>query len=136
MATTVAKNDIVICTALVMGRKAPVIVTQPMVDSMRPGSVVVDLAADAGGNCAATVPGQRTDTPNGVAVLGYHNWPGRIPVASSSLYSRNLLTFLTTFWDKDRQAPALPETDDIVKGVMLTRSGAVVHPDFRPSQAA
>ncbi|HXT82401.1 MAG TPA: Re/Si-specific NAD(P)(+) transhydrogenase subunit alpha [Acetobacteraceae bacterium] len=136
MATTVAKNDIVICTALVMGRKAPVIVTQPMVDSMRPGSVIIDLAADAGGNCAATVPGQRADTPNGVAILGYHNWPGRIPVASSSLYSRNLLTFLTTFWDKDRQAPALPETDDIVKGVMLTRGGAVVHPDFRPSQAA
>jgi NAD(P) transhydrogenase subunit alpha len=136
MAATVAKNDIVICTALVMGRKAPVIVTQPMVDSMRSGSVIVDLAAEAGGNCAATVPGQAVTTPNGVTVLGYSNWPGRIPVASSSLYARNLLTFLTTFWDKDNKAPKLPEADDIVKGVMLTRGGAIVHPNFLPQQAA
>ncbi|MGE0419996.1 MAG: Re/Si-specific NAD(P)(+) transhydrogenase subunit alpha [Acetobacteraceae bacterium] len=136
MAQTVAKNDIVICTALVMGRQAPVIVTEPMVASMRPGSVIIDLAADAGGNCAATVPGQRIVTPNGVTVLGYRNWPGRIPVASSSLYARNLLTFLTTFWDKEAKAPNLPETDDIVKGVMLTRGGAVVHPNFLPKQAA
>jgi NAD(P) transhydrogenase subunit alpha len=136
MAATIAKNDLVICTALVMGRRAPVIVTQPMVDAMRPGSVIVDLAADAGGNCAATVPGERIVTPNGVTVLGYHNWPGRIPVAASSLYARNLLTFLSTFWDKDAQAPKLPDGDDIVKGVMLTRAGTVVHPNFLPSQAA
>jgi NAD(P) transhydrogenase subunit alpha len=136
MATTVAKNDIVITTALVMGRKAPVIITQPMVDSMKAGSVIVDLAAEAGGNCAATVPGQSIVTPNGVTVLGFNNWPGRIPVASSSLYARNLLTFLTTFWDKETKAPKLPETDDIVKGVTLTRGGAVVHPNFLPSQAA
>src|ERR1700722_3105580 len=136
MATTVAKNDIVITTALVMGRKAPVIVTQPMVDSMRAGSVIIDLAAEAGGNCAATVPGQSTTTANGVTILGFNNWPGRIPVASSSLYARNLLTFLTTFWDKDAGAPKLPETDDIVKGVMLTRGGPVVHPNFLPQSAA
>jgi NAD(P) transhydrogenase subunit alpha len=136
MATTVAKNDIIICTALVMGRKAPVIVTQPMVDSMRAGSVIVDLAADAGGNCAATSPGESIVTPNGVTVLGYYNWPGRISVASSNLYARNLLTFLSTFWDKEQKAPKLPETDDIVKGVMLARGGAVVHPNFLPSQAA
>ena len=127
MATTVAKNDLVICTALVQGRKAPVIVTQPMVDSMKPGSVVVDLAAEAGGNCAATVPGEAITTPNGVRVLGYRNWPGRIAVAASNLYARNLLTFLTTFWDKDAKRPVLPETDDIVRGVMLTRGGQVVH---------
>jgi NAD(P) transhydrogenase subunit alpha len=130
MATTVAKNDIVICSALVMGRKAPTIVTSAMVASMRPGSVIVDLASDAGGNCEATVPGTLTTTPNGVAILGYNNWPGRIPVASSSLYSRNLLTFLTTFWDKETSSPKLPEDDDIVKGVMLTRGGAVIHPSF------
>ncbi len=136
MATTVAKNDIIICTALVMGRKAPVIVTQPMVDSMRAGSVIIDLAAEAGGNCAATVPGESIRTPNGVTILGFNNWPGRIPVAASALYARNLLTFLTTFWDKESAAPKLPETDDIVKGVMLTRGGAVVHPNFLPQQAA
>src|SRR6195952_5767222 len=136
MATTIAKNDIIVTTALVMGRKAPVIVTQAMVDSMKPGSVIVDLAAEAGGNCAATVPGERIVTPNGVIVLGFRNWPGRIAVASSALYSRNLLTFLTTFWDKDTNSPKLPETDDIIKGVMLTRGGAIVHPNFLPQQAA
>jgi NAD(P) transhydrogenase subunit alpha len=119
-----------------MGRRAPVIVTQPMVDSMRPGSVIVDLAADAGGNCAATTPGQNVLTANGVTVLGFNNWPSRIAVAASNLYSRNLLTFLTTFWNKDAGAPSLPADDDIVKGVMLTRDGAVVHPQFLPSQAA
>ncbi len=135
MATTVAKNDIVICTALVMGRRAPVIVTEPMVASMRAGSVIIDLAADAGGNCAATTPGERILTPNGVSVLGYYNWPGRIPVAASSLYARNLLTFLSNFWDKTAQAPNLPPDDDIVKGVMLTRGGQIVHPQFLPQQS-
>ncbi len=136
MATTVAKNDLVICTALVQGRKAPVIVSQAMADSMKPGSVIVDLAADNGGNCAATVPGEAITTDRGVRVLGYTNWPGRIAVAASNLYARNLLTFLTTFWDKDAKRPNLPETDDIVRGVMLTRGGQVVHATFQPAQAA
>jgi len=136
MAATVAKNDLVICTALVMGRRAPVIVTEPMVASMKAGSVVVDLAADAGGNCAATHPGESYVTANGVRILGWRNWPGRIAVAASSLYARNLLTFLTTFWDKDAKAPKLPDDDAIVKGTLLTRGGAVVHPQFQPSQAA
>ncbi|MBV8912479.1 MAG: Re/Si-specific NAD(P)(+) transhydrogenase subunit alpha [Acetobacteraceae bacterium] len=136
MRTTVAKNDIVICTALVQGRRAPVIVTQPMVEAMRAGSVIVDLAADAGGNCAATVPGEEAKTPNGVRILGYRNWPGRIPVAASSLYARNLLTFLTTFWDKEGKRPAMPESDEIVRGVMLTRGGQVVHANFQPAAAA
>ena len=136
MTVTIAKNDIVICTALVMGRKAPVIVTEPMVAGMRAGSVIVDLAADAGGNCALTEPGSGIVTPNGVRILGWRNWPGRISVAASSLYARNLLTFLTTFWDKETKAPKLPETDDIVKGTMLTRGGAVVHPQFQPAAAA
>ena len=136
MATTVAKNDIVICTALVMGRRAPVIVTAEMVAAMRPGSVIVDLASDAGGNCAATRPGELVVTENGVKVLGWQNWPGRIPVAASALYARNLLTFLTTFWDKEAGAPRLPAEDDIVKGVLLTRDGAVVHPQFAPQQSA
>jgi NAD(P) transhydrogenase subunit alpha len=136
MATTVAKNDLIICTALVMGGKAPVIITQPMVASMRSGSVIVDLAAEGGGNCEATVPGESTVTPNGVTILGYRNWPSRITVAASALYARNLLTFLTSFWDKETRTTKLPETDDIVKGVMLTRGGAIVHPHFLPSQAA
>ena len=136
MATTVAKNDIIICTALVQGRKAPVIVTSEMVAAMRPGSVVVDIASDAGGNCGATVPGELTVTPNGVQILGYRNWPGRIAVASSQLYARNLLTFLTTFWDKETASPKLVETDDIIKGVLLTKAGQIVHPNFQPASAA
>ncbi|HEX3348751.1 MAG TPA: Re/Si-specific NAD(P)(+) transhydrogenase subunit alpha [Acetobacteraceae bacterium] len=136
MATTVAKNDLVICTALVMGRRAPTIVTAPMVESMKPGSVIVDLASDAGGNCALTKPGEEVTTGNGVRILGWLNWPGRIAVAASSLYARNLLTFLTTFWDKDAKAPKLPEQDEIVIGTLLTRNGAVVHPQFAPAQAA
>ena len=136
MATTIAKNDMVICTALVMGRRAPVIVSQPMVDAMRPGSVIVDLAAEAGGNCAATVPGEISTTKNGVKVLGWTNWPSRIPVAASSLYARNLLTFLTAFWDKTAKAPALPDSDDIVRGVLLTRGGQAVHAQFQPATAA
>lgn len=135
MAATVAKNDLVICTALVMGRRAPVIVTDEMVASMRAGSVIVDLAADAGGNCAATQPGERSVTANRVTVLGWQNWPGRIPVAASALYARNLMTFLTTFWDKDANRPFLPESDEIVQGVLLTRGGAVIHPHFAPQPA-
>jgi len=127
VAAHIAKQDIVVCTALVQGRKAPTLVTAAMVDSMKPGSVIVDIAADAGGNVAVTVPGEMIMTHNGVKVLGWRNWPGRIAGASSALYSRNLLTFLTTFWDKEAKKPVLDPADDIVKGVALTRAGAVIH---------
>ena len=135
MATTVAKNDMIICTALVQGRKAPVIVTSEMVAAMKPGSVIVDIASDTGGNCGATVPGELTVTPNGVTILGYRNWPARIAVAASQLYARNLLTFLTTFWDKESKTPKLTETDDLIKGALLTRNGQIVHPNFQPVSA-
>lgn len=136
MNVTIAKNDLVICTALVMGRKAPVIVSAAQVASMKSGSVVVDIAADAGGNCELTQPGNLIVSPNGVKIVGWTNWPGRIAVAASQLYSKNLYTFLSTFWDKDGKMPKLPETDDIIKGVMLTRGGAVVHASFQPAAAA
>jgi NAD(P) transhydrogenase subunit alpha len=133
---TIAKNDLVICTALVQGGRAPTLVTNAMVDGMRPGSVIVDLASDGGGNCEATHPGEAFTTGNGVKILGYRNWPSRIPVAASTLYAKNLLTFLTTFWDKEGKVPKLPEDDAIVQGVMLTRGGAVVHKQFIPETAA
>lgn len=136
IAATVARNDLVICTALVAGGRAPVIVTEEMVGAMRAGSVIVDLAADGGGNCSATRPGEAHTTANGVKILGYRNWPGRIAVAASALYARNLLTFLTTFWDKDASAPKLPPEDPIVAGVMITRGGAVVHPRFADAAPA
>ena len=127
-----AKSDVVVCTALVQGRRAPTLLTEAMVASMKPGSVVVDIASDAGGNCAATVPGELVTTANGVKVLGWRNWPGRIPAAASALYARNLLTFLTTYWDKEAGRPVLPAEDEIVRGVLLTRDGAVVHPRLQP----
>ncbi|RVT92021.1 Re/Si-specific NAD(P)(+) transhydrogenase subunit alpha [Rhodovarius crocodyli] len=128
VAAHIAKQDIVVCTALVQGRRAPILVTEAMVASMKPGSIIVDIASDAGGNCALTRPGEVTVTANGVTILGHTNWPGRIANAASALYARNLLTFLTTFWDKEAQAPKLPEDDDLVRGVTITRNGAVVHP--------
>jgi H+-translocating NAD(P) transhydrogenase subunit alpha len=136
VAAHIAKQDVVVTTALVQGRKAPTLVTAAMVESMKPGSIIVDIASDAGGNCAMTVPGERTTTANGVTILGYTNWPGRIPAAASALYARNLLTFLTTFWDKEARAPKLSPEDDIVKGTALTRGGAVVHPNLAPAAAA
>jgi len=131
VATHIAKQDVVVTTALVQGRKAPTLVTAAMVASMKPGSVIVDIAADAGGNCAMTQPGQSIVTDNGVKILGFTNWPGRIAGAASALYARNLLTFLSTFWDKDAKAPKLPEEDEIVRGAVLTRAGAVVHPQLQ-----
>jgi NAD(P) transhydrogenase subunit alpha len=136
VAATIAKTDIVITTALVMGRRAPVLVSEAHVASMKPGSVIVDIASDAGGNCAMTEPGRLRVTDNGVKILGYRNWPGRLPVAASALYARNLLTFLTTFWDKDLGAPKLPEADPIVAGAMLTRGGLVVHPGLAAAAPA
>ncbi len=133
MTATIAKNDIVICTALVQGRKAPIIVTSEMVAGMKSGSIIVDLAAEAGGNCADTVPGEVITTPNGVTILGHRNWPARIAVAASQLYARNLLTFLTTFWDKEAKAPKLNREDDIIKGSLLTFGGEIVHPNFKPA---
>jgi NAD(P) transhydrogenase subunit alpha len=127
---TVAKSDLVICTALVQGGRAPTLVTTAMVDGMKAGSVIVDIAADGGGNCQATRPGEAYVTANGVKILGYRNWPARIGVAASTLYAKNLLTFLTTFWDKDAKAPKLPTDDAIIAGLMVTRGGAVVHPAF------
>ncbi|WP_048859832.1 NAD(P) transhydrogenase subunit alpha, partial [Acidisphaera rubrifaciens] len=136
LAATVVKNDIVICTALVVGGRAPTIVTAEMVAGMRAGSVIVDLASDGGGNCALTKPGEQVVTDNGVTILGWRNWPGRLPVASSSLYARNLLTFVTSFWDKEARALKLPEDDAIIQGALLTRGGSVVHPNHAPKQAA
>lgn len=136
VAAHIAKQDVVVCTALVQGRRAPTLVTEAMVRSMKPGSVIVDIAADAGGNCALTQPGQMSVTENGVKILGFTNWPGRIPAAASALYARNLLTFLTTFWDKDARRPDFKAEDEIVQGTALTRGGAVVHKMFAAPVAA
>jgi NAD(P) transhydrogenase subunit alpha len=131
-----AKQDIAICTALTQGRAAPRLITAKMVEGMRAGSIIVDIAAEAGGNCELTRPGEQITTANGVIIVGWRNWPARLPAASSALYAKNLLTFLSTFWDKEAKRPALKEDDEIIRGVMLTRGGQVVHPQFAPKPAA
>jgi len=123
------KIDIVICTALIPGRKAPVLITKQMVDVMRPGSVVVDLAVEQGGNVEGSKPGEVVTTANGVSILGHLNLPSHIAVDASQLYAKNLLAFLGLIIDKDK-ALKIDTADEIVKASLLTRDGAVVHPQF------
>ena len=131
VADHIAKQDIVICTALIPGRPAPTLITQEMVESMKPGAVIVDLAVERGGNCALSKPGEIVDH-NGVLIVGHLNVPGRLPADASALYARNLLNFLTPLIDKETGALAIDWDDEIVKGVVLTRDGAIVHPAFAP----
>ncbi len=123
------KIDIVICTALIPGRKAPVLVTKNMVAGMRPGSVLVDLAVEQGGNVEGSVPGETVTTANGVTILGELNVPSHIAVDASQLYAKNLLAFLGLIIDKDK-ALKIDTADEIVKASLLTQDGAVVHPQL------
>jgi NAD(P) transhydrogenase subunit alpha len=131
IADHIKKQDIVITTALIPGRPAPRLVTKEMVDSMRPGSVIVDLAVERGGNVEGVKPGE-VITVNGVKIVGYLNWPGRLAATSSQLYAKNLLTFLESLIDKKEKKLAINWDDEIVKGTLLTRDGKVVHPNFQP----
>jgi H+-translocating NAD(P) transhydrogenase subunit alpha len=129
------KTDIVICTALIPGRKAPVLITRAMVAVMRPGSVIVDLAVEQGGNVEGSEPGKTVRTENGVAIIGHANVPSRIAVDASQLYARNLLAFLALIIDKDKQLK-IDTADEIIKATLLTRDGAIVHPQLTPQPAA
>jgi len=120
-----AKQDIVITTALIPGKPAPRLISDAQLASMRPGSVVMDLAADAGGNVEGTVPGERAER-HGVAILGAVNLACSLPADSSALFSRNLYNFLSAFWDKDQGAVILPPEDEIVRAITLTNGGRVV----------
>jgi NAD(P) transhydrogenase subunit alpha len=130
IAETIKKQDIVITTALIPGRRAPVLVTEEMVRSMRPGSVIVDLAAEQGGNCPLTKPDQVVEA-HGVTLMGYTNLPGHLAVDASSLYARNLFNFVSLFVDKKTGEINLNWDDEIIKGAGLTRDGAVVHPALK-----
>src|SRR3954471_23764254 len=127
IADTIKKQDIVITTALIPGRKAPVLVTEEMVKTMKPGSIIVDLAAEQGGNGPLTRPNEVVEA-HGVTLMGYTNLPGRLAVDTSSLYARNLLNFVSLFVDKKAGTLALNWDDEIIKGAGLTRDGAIVHP--------
>ena len=122
----IAKQDIVITTALIPGRPAPRLVTDAQVASMRPGSVIVDLAVDAGGNVEGAVAGEIAER-HGVKIIGHKNPASRLAPDASALYSRNLFNMISAFWDKDAKTAQWPADDDIVKGIKLTEGGKIVH---------
>lgn len=135
IATHIAKQDIVITTALIPGRAAPRLVTRAMLESMRPGSIVVDLAVERGGNVEGSVPGEVV-TVGEATVMGYLNVSGRIPATASALYARNLYAFAETMIDKETHELAVNDDDELVKATQLTRDGAVVHPMFAAKAGA
>ena len=134
VASHIAKQDIVITTALIPGRPAPKLVSADMVRAMRPGSVVMDLAVERGGNCELSRPDEVV-TSDGVKIVGYSNMAGRLAATASSLYARNLFAFVETLIDKDAKAVRVEAGDELVKATCLTRDGAVVHPSFQPKPA-
>ncbi len=131
-AAHIAKQDIVISTALIPGRPAPRLISAEMVKSMRPGSIIVDLAVERGGNCELARPGEVAVTDNGVKIVGHLNVAGRLAATASSLYARNLLAFVDTLIDKESKTFAPKWDDELVKATLLTKDGAVVHPSFPP----
>jgi len=135
VAEHIKKQDIVITTALIPGRPAPRLVSKEMVASMRPGSVIVDLAVERGGNVEGAEPGRVVDV-GGVKIAGYLNVPGRLAASASALYAKNLLTFVETLIDKKEKKLAVNWDDELVKATVLTRDGAIVHPAFQPKTAA
>jgi H+-translocating NAD(P) transhydrogenase subunit alpha len=125
------RTDIVICTALVPGRRAPVLLTENMVAELAPGSVIVDLAVEAGGNVEGSRLGELVRTAHGVTIIGHANMPSRIPVDASQLYARNLFNFLTLLVGKDGNLN-IDTADEIIQATLLTEHGGVVHPALAP----
>ena len=130
--THIAKQDIVITTALIPGRPAPQLVSEAMVASMKPGSVLVDLAVERGGNVEGAKAGEVVTTEKGVKIVGHLNVPGRLAATASSLYARNLYAFVETLIDKEAKTLAVKWDDELVKATNLTRDGQVSHPSFQP----
>jgi NAD(P) transhydrogenase subunit alpha len=130
-ASHIAKQDIVITTALIPGRKAPILITEEMVATMRPGSVIVDLAVERGGNCELAQPGEVVLTKNGVKIVGHLNIAGRLATTASALYAKNLLAFVETLVDKTTKNLAIAWDDEIVKATLLTKDGVLIHPNFQ-----
>lgn len=129
----IAAQDIVITTALIPGRPAPELVSEAMVKSMKPGSVIVDLAAVNGGNCALTEKGKVVHKHD-VTILGHENVPARLATDASALYAKNLLNVITLITDKDTGTLAIDWDDEIIKAIALTKDGKVIHPMFKTAQ--
>lgn len=135
IAETIQKMDMVITTALIPGRLAPVLVTEEMAKSMKPGSVIVDLAVDNGGNCALSQAG-KVVRKHGVAIVGHANVPGRLAADASMLYANNLYNFLALLFDKEAKGLSIDWEDEIVKGTLVAKDGAIVHPNLKPAEPA
>ncbi|MBX9454985.1 MAG: Re/Si-specific NAD(P)(+) transhydrogenase subunit alpha [Rhizobium sp.] len=133
VAEHIAKQDIVITTALIPGRPAPRLVTRDMLKAMKSGSVAVDLAIERGGNIEGAVADQVTDV-EGVKVIAYANVPGRVAASASLLYAKNLMTFLETLISKETRDVVVNPEDELVKATMLTHGGQIVHPNFVPQE--
>jgi NAD(P) transhydrogenase subunit alpha len=130
----IKKQDVVITTALIPGRPAPRLVSAEMVKSMRPGSVLVDLAIERGGNVEGARVGETAEV-DGVKIVGLPNLAGKVAASASSLYARNLFSFIETLVDKKAKAVAVNWDDELVKATALTKDGAVIHPSFQPKSA-
>ncbi|MDD2600356.1 MAG: Re/Si-specific NAD(P)(+) transhydrogenase subunit alpha [Kiritimatiellae bacterium] len=130
MAKACAQADIVITTAQLFGRKAPVIVTREIIAAMKPGSVIVDMAVESGGNVEGSRLNEDVDI-NGVAVLGFGNLPGRVPEHASQMYANNLVNLVDHFWDKESKTFPLKLDDEIIQGCLVTHDGVIVHPAIR-----
>ena len=130
VANHIKTQDIVVATALIPGRPAPRLITRAMVESMKPGAVIVDLAAERGGNCELTEPGKTIETANGVTIAGPLNLAGTIAVNASSLYAKNLLSFLDIMFDKKEKKLNVNWDDDITKGTLVAKDGHIVHPNL------
>lgn len=124
-----AQADIVITTAQVFGHKAPIIITRDMIDSMKPGSVIVDLAIETGGNVEGAML-DKTIEKKGVKIIGMSNMPGRVAINASQMYSNNLTSFIEEFWDAEKKKFNLNLNDDIMKGCLITHGGVIIHPAF------
>lgn len=133
VASHIAKQDIVVTTALIPGRPAPRLVTADMVKSMKPGSVIVDLAVERGGNVEGAVPGEVVEV-GGVKIVGHVNVAGRLSASSSALYAKNLVAFLETLVSKETKQLGVDWDDELVKATALTRDGAVIHPIAQPTE--
>jgi proton-translocating NAD(P)+ transhydrogenase subunit alpha len=133
VADHIKKQDIVVTTALIPGRPAPKLISGDMVRSMRPGSIIVDLAVERGGNCELAKPGETITTENDVKIVGHLNVPGRLAASASALYARNLYAFVETLIDKETKQLAVKWDDELVRATCLTRDGAIVHTQFQPT---
>jgi H+-translocating NAD(P) transhydrogenase subunit alpha len=131
VAKHIATQDIVITTALIPGRPAPRLITKEMVESMKPGSVIVDMAVERGGNCELAKMGETVEH-NGVRIMGPANLAGEVAVNASSLYAKNLLNFLDPLIEKGADALKINWDDEIIKGTLITRDGKIVHPALQP----